>query len=181
MNISINVLPDKQKEKIREERKISFIMKLAFSFIVALLIINTMLYLAQMILGIEYQAAKESSTNYSQKKLGEEENLEDIFKEVNSQVSIFSKTMSGLPGWARVLARISELCPGGVRIEGISVDGMEMKISGFAKTRDDFLNFQENLKKEGFQSPVDVSNLVSSKDFNFELNLGISEDYLILK
>lgn len=140
-----------------------------------------MLYLAQMILGIEYQAAKESSANYSQKKLGEEENLENILKEVNSQVSIFSKTMSGLQNWTRVLVRISELCPDGIRVEKISANGMEMKISGFAKTRDDFLNFQENLREEGFQSPVNVSNLVSSKDFNFELNLGIPENYLIQK
>jgi len=181
MNTNINVLPDKQKEKIKEERKIIFILKLAFSFVLALLLINTMLYLAQMILDIEYQAAKKSSVNYAQESLREEKDLENIFKETNSQVSIFSKTISGLPNWARVLARISELCPGGVRVKGIGADGMEMKISGFAKTRDDFLNFQENLKKEGFQSPVNVSNLVSSKDFNFELNLGISENYLILK
>lgn len=92
-----------------------------------------------------------------------------------------SKISSNIPNWARVLVRISELSPDGIRIDQLSADGSQLKISGFSKTRDDFLNFQDKLKTEGFQFPVDISNLVASTDFDFDLEITVPQDYLIRK
>jgi len=107
--------------------------------------------------------------------------LEKVFQDTNNQVANVSKISSNIPNWARVLVRISELSPDGIRINQLSADGSQLKISGFSKTRDDFLTFQEKLNGEGFQSPVDLSNLVASNDFNFDLQLNIPQDYLIRK
>jgi Tfp pilus assembly protein PilN len=179
MRIEINVLPDKQKEKMREDKRIGFALKMAFSFVAVLLLINSVLYLMRMVLNIEYQAAKESSAATLAKSFGKESQLEKVFHDASSQVANTSKISSNIPNWARVLVRISELCPEGIRIKQLSADGSELKISGFSKKRDDFLNFQGKLKTEGFQFPVDISNLVASNDFDFDLTLTIPQDYLI--
>ena len=70
MKIEINVLPDKQKEKIREEKKIGFALKLVFSFVGALLLLNAVLYLLQGVLGIEYQAAQKIQRRFACRKYG---------------------------------------------------------------------------------------------------------------
>ena len=181
MKIEINVLPDKQKEKIKEEKKIGFALKIAFVFIAVLLLVNSVLYLMQVVLNIEYQAAKESSEASLVKRSGKETQLEKVFQDTNSQVAKVSKISSSIPNWARVLVRISELCPEGIRLSQLSADGSQLKISGFSKTRDDFLSFQDKLKTEGFQFSVDISNLVASSDFNFDLALTVPQDYLIRK
>ena len=181
MKIKINVLPDKQKEKIKEERKIGFALKMAFAFVAVLLLVNSVLYLMRVVLNIEYQAAKVSSEASLVKSSGKENQLEKVFQEANSQVANASKISSNIPNWARVLVRISELCPEGIRVSQLSADGPQLKISGFSKTRDDFLTFQGKLKTEGFQFSVDISNLVASNDFNFDLELNIPQDYLIRK
>ena len=181
MKIEINVLPDKQKEKIREEKKIGFALKMAFVFIVVLLLVNSVLYLMRIVLDIEYKAAKASSEASLSRSPGKENQLEKVFQDTNSQVTNVSKISSNIPNWARVLVRISELCTEGIRLSQLSADGSQLKISGFSKTRDDFLNFQDKLKTDGFQFSVDISNLVASNDFNFDLVLTVPQDYLIRK
>jgi Tfp pilus assembly protein PilN len=181
MKININVLSDNQKEKIREERKIGFALKMGFAFVAALLLLNGVLYLLQGILGIEYLAAQKSSSRSFAGSMAEEVQLEKVFQETNNQVSALSKISSAIPNWARVLARISELCPSDVRIKKLSAGSNLLKISGFSKTREAFLDFQNKLKNEGFQFSTDISNLVASNNFDFELELTIPEDYLIRK
>jgi len=181
MKIEINVLPDKQKEKIKEEKKIGFVLKMAFAFVAILLLVNSVLYFMRIVLNIEYQAAKESSEASLVRSSGKENQLEKVFQDANSQMANVSKISSNIPNWARVLVRISELSPEGIRLSQLSADGSQLKISGFAKTRDDFLSFQDKLKAEGFQFSVDISNLVASDDFNFDLALTVPQDYLIRK
>lgn len=181
MKIDINVLSDDQKEKIKEEKKIGFALKLGVSFVGALLLLNGVFFLLQSILGIEYQAAQKSGSHSLAGSMAKESQLEKVFQEANSQVSALAKISSATPNWARVLARISELCPSDIRIKQLSAEGGQIKISGFSKTRDAFLDFQDKLKSEGFQFPVDISNLVASNDFDFDLEPSIPEDYLIRK
>jgi len=44
-----------------------------------------------------------------------------------------------------------------------------------------FWIFRTNSKTDGFQFSVDISNLVASNDFNFDLALTVPQDYLIRK
>jgi len=181
MKIDINVLSDDQKEKIKEERRIGFALKLGFAFIASLVLLNGVLYLLQSVLRIEFQAAQKSSDRSFAGSMAKEVQLEKIFQEANGQVNTLSKISSTIPNWARVLARISEICPSDVRMKKLSAGENRLKISGFSKTREAFLDFQNRLKNEGFQFSVDISNLVASNNFDFELELTIPEDYLIRK
>lgn len=181
MKIDINVLPDAEKEKIKEEKKVGFALKLGFSFVAVLLLLNVVFFAMQMVLKMEYQAAKESAQYSYAGNSAKEDQLEKSFKETNSQTATLSKIKAATPNWARVLARLAELCPDGIRITGLLAEENRLKISGFSKSRDDFLDFQDKLKSEGFQFSVDISNLVASQNFNFDLELTIPQDYLIRK
>lgn len=179
MEISINVLPDEQKAKWDEEKKISLILKLGFSFVAVLLILNIVLALMQVVLGIEYQTAKKESEYSFTKKAAAGNQPEKVFQETNSRVATLLKIKSSIPQWTRVLAKISQILPEEIRLNQLSAEENRLKVSGFSKTREAFLDFQEKLKIEGFQFSVDISNLVASRDFNFDLELTIPQDYLI--
>jgi hypothetical protein len=181
MKIEINVLPDGQKEKLREDRKTGIVLKVFFSLIAVLLLVNAVLYAMSVVLSVELQAEKKSGENVMQKKSEKEGQLENIFKNTSVQMATIQRTKAVIPGWARVLARIAELSSGGISVSQITAEGTQLKMSGFAKTREDLLDLQDKLKLEGMQFPVDISNLVASKDFNFELDLNIPQDYLIRK
>ena len=182
MKIEINVLPDGQKEKIKEEKKIGFALKMAFAFVAVLLLVNCCLVsYARQFLELNIRRRKNRVKRRFRKVPEKKASWKKFFRTQTVQVTNVSKISSNIPNWARVLARISELCPDGIRINQLSADGSQLKISGFSKTRDDFLNFQDKLKTEGFQFPVDISNLVASNDFNFDLEISVPQDYLIRK
>ncbi len=178
MKININVLPDQQKKKMVEEKKIGFALKLGFSFITVLILLNVVFFLMQFVLKIEYQAADKPLPAASDGDSSKEIQLEKIFQDTNKQVGKISKTSKSVANWARVLVRISQLCPDGIKINNISAEMNQVKISGFSKTRDDFIDFQNKLEAEGFKFSVDLSNLVAAQDFNFDLQLEIPQDYL---
>ncbi len=181
MKIRINVLPDAHKEKRKQEKKLSFVLKMGVSLVMVVLLLNAVLFLMQIVLNIEYQAAKKSSEHAIAGNGVEEKQAENIFREIGGLTATLSKIRSELPNWARVLVRVSEMSSGELRVKSLSAGENRLKISGFAKTREAFLAFQEDLKKEGFQVPSNISNLVSSQDFDFVLEITIPQDYLMRK
>jgi Tfp pilus assembly protein PilN len=181
MEIEINVLPDAEKEKIKEEKKTGFSLRLVLGFVAVLILVNVVLYLMQIVLGIEYKAAKKASETSLSRNLGKENQLEKVFQETNAQVLAISRINAKLPNWARILVRISELCPEGIRTNHLAYDGTRLNLSGFAKSREGFIEFQNRLKGDGLQFSNDISNLVASKDFNFDLEITVPPDYLIRK
>jgi len=178
MNISINVLPNAQKEKRAEEKKIGFVLRMGLSLAAVLLLLNAVLFLMQVILSIEYQAARKSSEVTLQKKGGKENQSENVLSETNKQVGSLKKIEAHIPKWSHALTRVSEICPADVRITSLEAEENHLKMSGFSKTREAFLDFQEKLKAEGYQFSVNISNLVASKDFNFDLEMTVPEEYL---
>ncbi|MDD3486929.1 MAG: PilN domain-containing protein [Candidatus Moranbacteria bacterium] len=181
MDVNINILPDYQKEKIEKEQKDRLVVKIFVSVILALIIVNVILVLMYFVLNIEYQAGKKSSDSFNQNNIDKEIGLEKIFQEADKQVLALSKISQNSSDWAKVLTRIAVLTPDGVKISQISANGTNLKISGFSKTRDDFLVFQDNLASDGLQFPVDISNLVSADNLNFDLDMEIPKEYLMRK
>ena len=94
MKIEINVLPYEEKEKLKEEKKIGFVMKIVVSFIAVLMLLNVVLYLMQVVLGIEYKAAKNASVASFSKNSGKEKQMEKTFQETSTQVAKISKISS---------------------------------------------------------------------------------------
>lgn len=181
MKIKINVLPDVQKEKRIQEKKTSLVLRVGISSIAVLVLLNAILFLMGIVLNIEYQAAKKSSEHAVVRSIGEEKQSENIFREIGSLAATLSGVKAGLPHWARVLVRISEMSSEEIRVKSLAAEENRLKISGFAKTREALLSFQGELKKEGFQVPSNISNLVASRDFDFVLEVTVPDDYLTRK
>lgn len=178
MKINISVLTDAQKEKRNQERKYVHFLKIGMSLVIALALLNVIFFLMLVVLNIEYRAAKKSSEYSVEKSASHGDDSMKTFQEVGSQVATLAKIKSEIPHWARVLVKISQTCPAEIRITKATAQQNHLKISGFAKTREAYLEFQERLRQENFQSPSDVANLVTSRDFNFELDITMPAQYL---
>jgi Tfp pilus assembly protein PilN len=179
MKIKINILPDKQKEKRELERKIGTILRFSSSVIFVLLVLSAVLFSAQVVLGIYYDSAKKTSRNNQNQPSRDVENTEKLFSDVNLVTKNIKSTSGEIPRWSRVLKKISDITPNEVRITLIHVEKEHMKISGFSKSREAFLEFQDKINSEGLQNLVSpVANLVSPSDFDFEVEVDVDKDYL---
>jgi Tfp pilus assembly protein PilN len=179
MKIRINVLPDEQKKNWKTEKKIGAVMRFSSSLVFALLVLATVFFWARIILKSDYEQAKQASQKRFNQSSREIEQTEKFLNDTEI-ISKKIKNVSGeIPRWSHILAKISEVCPPEVKISLIHAEKEHLKISGFAKTREAFLSFQDKLRTEGFKNMVSPpSNIVSPRDFSFEVELDVDKTYL---
>jgi hypothetical protein len=179
MKIKINILPDEQKEKREQERKIGAISRFSSSIIFVLLVLAVVLFSAQIVLGINYNSAKKTSRDSQNQPSRDVENTEKLFNNVNLVTKKIKSTSGEIPHWSRIFKKISDISPNEIRITLIHAEKEHIKITGYSKTREAFLDFQDKIKVEGFKNLVSpVANLVSPADFNFEVEMDIDKEYL---
>jgi hypothetical protein len=179
MKVDINIIPDEQKKERMLERRIGAILRFGFSIFFALIVLSSVLFIAQVILNADYKLAKENSQSRRQSFSRESEQLEDFLVNINLLSQKINKTSRETPRWLKVFARIAETAPPEIKLISVHAEKEHLKISGFSRTREAFLDFQEKLKTEGIKNLTSpVSNVVSPEDFNFEIGMDLDKNFL---
>jgi Tfp pilus assembly protein PilN len=178
MMISINVLPDSLKEKLRKEKDMKQILRLGFSLVFAMLVLAGTLFAIQIALSIERNGERQANTSSQNRPIGNIEQEVKLLQDLNVESQKLVKIETEIPHWPKVLKKFSEICPEGLKINSISGEGEHLKITGFSKTREAFLDFQGKLKQEGFTVPDSINNLVSPSDINFNIEIDVSKEFL---
>ncbi|MDI6778076.1 MAG: hypothetical protein QMD77_02695 [Patescibacteria group bacterium] len=179
MKIRINILPDAQKEERFTEQKIGAVLRFGLLICFVLAFFSSVLLVAQIILYADYKVAKAGSESRRQNVDKESDQAEQFLADINSLSQKINKTSDETPRWSKVFLRISQIAASDIKLTSVHVEKEHMKISGFSKTREAFLEFQEKLKGEGLKNlKSPVSNVVSPKDFDFEVKADIDKNYL---
>lgn len=179
MKIKINILPDEQKEKREIDGKIGKIGRFGFFLSFILLFFLTVLFCAKLVLNINYRSVQTTANDYSGNHDGEMERTETLLNGVKASVQKVNNTSANTPRWSKVLKKLSDILPTGLRMSNIQVEGNHIKLQGFSKSRETLLNFLEKLKEEKYEN-IDspISNLVAPTDFNFEIEMDVNSKYL---
>lgn len=176
--ISINVLPDNLKEKLRKEKETRKILQLSFSLIFAMVVLSGTLFAVQIALNIERSGEREANMHSQNRPSINVEQDGKLLQDLDMESQKLVKIGAEIPHWPKVFKKISEVCPEGLKISSLKGEGEHVKIAGFSKTREALLNFQDSLRKEGFQVPDSLNNLVSPSDINFNLEMDVDKGYL---
>lgn len=177
--IEINLISDKEKKERLVEKKVGLVVRLGVSFVFAMLLLASVMFSAQVILAINLKSVKEETRTYPADSVKEIEETENLLKEVESLSKKIEKNSQDVPRWGKFLRVIADISPEGVKLTNIHIEKQHVRLTGFSKTREEFLAFQENLKRDSFKnlnSPI--SNLVSPKDFSFMVEFDVEKNYL---
>ncbi len=181
MKIYLDLLPEERKEEIRKNKTFFKIIGQevmltipVVAFVIILFITN--FYLGIRISGLEENVDfKDSNNEYKILKTYEEK-----FKEINSQALEISNIQKNHLNWAVVFYKLEGIIPDNVYLSDLSTDNYRISLAGKAKTRGDFLNFQEKMKSESCFSGINVplSSLVSREDLDFQMDFEVKEECL---
>lgn len=177
--IRINLLSDKEKKERLIDKKVGIVFRMGISIVFALFLLASVMFSALVILGINLKSVKEETKTYPTESVKEIEETENLLKDVESISQKIVKNSENVPCWGKILKVISDISPDGVKLTNIHIEKEHMKLTGFAKTREEFLAFQEGLKRDNFKnlnSPV--SNLVSPKDLPFTVEFDVEKSFL---
>lgn len=177
--IKINLLSDQEKKERLIDRKVGIVVRLGLSIVFAAFLLAFVMFSALVILGINLESVKEETKKYPVESMQKIEETENLLKEVELISQKIGRDSQNVPYWGKILKNISAISPSGVKMTNIHIEKEHVKLTGFAKTREEFLTFQDGLKRDYFKNLVSpVSNLVSPKDFSFIIEFDVEKNYL---
>ncbi|MFZ5391226.1 MAG: hypothetical protein ACOZAJ_03060 [Patescibacteria group bacterium] len=103
----------------------------------------------------------------------------DIAK-LNNQLKTISEIQQGFVSWSNIVLEVSDNLPPGISLNYLNLEKSSgLTIYGQALSRQDYLNFKDNLSKLTYLSNLSspLSNILSSQNIAFQLNgqLNLSE------
>jgi cobalamin biosynthesis Co2+ chelatase CbiK len=105
---------------------------------------------------------------------------EQKFTETNKKMKMTAGYLAYHASFGSILQKIESLTPEGVRMQKITTTDYKMLLAGTAETREYFLLFEENIKKDECFTSVNapLSNLFSEKDVVFVIDLLVKSECL---
>ena len=110
-------------------------------------------------------------------ELKEQRELENKIKEVKEDLNKIFQIEENQPKWSNFLKNISVLAPEEIKLASFKsdVNSKDIKITGFAPTREIFISFEKALREDpkiiDVVSPI--SNILKEKNIDFSLTLKI--------
>jgi Tfp pilus assembly protein PilN len=176
----INLLPEKYKRELREERKFRLLLVLLFVFTTALVCFALMLgvikvYIAGSLL------LQESKIALLQVRFSQDNPALAEIQAFNEKVSQVSRFLKGSRSVSPILQALAQVLSGGMYLTSFDYDPPTIKnariqVSGFAKNRETLFVFRENLQKHPLFSELSFppSNWVQPEDIRFSLQTNVN-------
>jgi len=178
--ITINLLPSSIKREYQLEIRRRLIMFYSAGFLVIIGIFIGLLFSINLYFSIQNESLDEQiAILETSPKSREIQNLEFILRDssaLSKKVRAIKDTLVPLHS---LFLDLQSTMPAGIKLNNISLDRETKKASlaGFATTRDDIINYRENLSKLSWVKAVEspLSNLIKERniDFNFNLDLNL--------
>lgn len=203
--IKLNLLPPWKKEEIKWE-KINRVLTVNEAIVaIELAVFIAILLLAQIYLSGELSRVDKSVVQKQQEaEIKEVEELKNEVKIFNERLDLAGELHGQRIGWTEILNELSLITPEAVQITSLDIkrnslnksgrkkpedanaggENDEKKcyfnLTGCAKTRDDLLKFEDNLKNSGYFNNLksDRSNYLEPRNVNFSCEFDLSEEML---
>lgn len=182
MKLTLNLLSEERKKEINNKKSFLAVIDQGLLFLLPLICLILILLSINLALEINSRGQdsvlKTAQNQDNYKKLKE---YEDNFSRVNSKVATLLKIQGSHFYWSKVFIDLSTAVPDNISISEIINKDYGISLAGKAKTRDDFLKFQNNLESSGCFSDINapLSDLVAKEDVDFQIDFNVKTDCLI--
>jgi len=181
MKIYLDLLPPEKKEEMKKKKMFFKIVYYELLFFVPLAASILILVTINLALGIRIQGMNESINSVNSYKEYEElKTYESKFSEINAKTSNIFKMQKEHLNWLEMFYILNDKIPDNVYLSDLTTIDYQVSAIGKAKTREDLLKFQDNIKSESCFSNVVVplSSLVSKENVEFQIDFEIKEKCL---
>lgn len=185
MRILLNLLPPTEKLTLARRFRSRFFIWQTILLLCLLLYYVSILCGAFFILRHEAILAKDAQEKYSElndetKKLGI---YQEAFKQANvsaNEIELYTKNHLH---WTELFTLLDDITEEGVVVVELLTKDYTITINGQARTRENFLRFEERLKQTDCVSDVKVpiSNLFSQTEVEFQIDFNIRRACLVQK
>lgn len=172
--MNVNLLSPDQKKEVRQLRTFHIVKNVTYNLISLGVAVTVALLFSLQIINNDDAQLKEQLTQEAQlQQLGLVTSLQEATQQLNQQIAAVQEIQAKYVSWTGVIANISEHIPNGITIAEATFNDttMTFSMSGIAETRNDLLNFQDDMETypifAGVKFPT--TNLTIRENIPFEL------------
>ncbi|NTV40809.1 MAG: PilN domain-containing protein [Candidatus Moranbacteria bacterium] len=181
MKISLDLLPQNKKAKIKRDKLFGEIINEGILFLFPFFVLIVILFNVFYLLTIQKKINdSEYEIQQRQNEYQELNKYDKDFKQMNETAVLLVKIQAGHLRWVDIFSHLSQDTPQGVVLESFANKDYSVFLVGKAKTRDQLLQFKENLEKDSCFGNVNVplSNLVVKDNVDFQLDFVVKKECL---
>ena len=178
----INLLPQEEKSKIRQEYIVNNISILNIFLFILIIIADVLMASMLLLIYFDNKGTQSSLEASIQRSLDEKREYNAVIQDLNKKLSILSiSKTSGVPN--DVIKSVVDIKPVGIKINAITYDALPqdigragfIRLDGVASRRNDLIFFRRLLGQLGVFENVDapVSVLARGEDINFSFRLNL--------
>ncbi len=188
MKIKLNLLPDKNKKKLRTTRYFWLILDQELHVVIVIIILILGLLGINFVISYEITNLENSIKTYGKEKNSKEiKEIREKFKKSNLKVRNINNLINGGISWNYLFSEISKNVDDKIAIKSVKVENTLIKIKAVANERADAIDFKEKMIKLNFNNEpcfegvaIPAQDLVSSKFVEFNLTASILKNCVIL-
>ncbi|QQS61007.1 MAG: hypothetical protein IPN70_03910 [Candidatus Moraniibacteriota bacterium] len=181
MRITLNILPDDHKKRIRQKelfsRVLSYVIGIFFLTLFFVMILFSILFGIQ---SREFPLFTDETID--EKKLQSLIEYDEILFQKNKDMELIEKLLQNEKKYTKTLSLFSDLNLEGITFSSLNIaENTKVNSKGFSKTRDKILELQEKLRQdECFLSvEVPIEDLVKKEDVDFSLSFTLNDACLL--
>ncbi len=172
--IILNLLPPEKKKDLATEVSFSQVRKGLVILLFSCVFCICLTVAVRVLLIQELQSIENDIENLTESLATQgNETVEEIIKKINNKGLQLTKTQESYIEWSDTLYQLGQTPNSNIQIKSIQInrDDETFDIQGFAKNRDDLLDFKELLERLNFLENINspISNLIKKEDITFQL------------
>ena len=178
MKVTINLLPEGEKDKVRAQRLTGMVLRVGFSAIMSIVVFAAFLSSCLFIMSLQDKIIINESIQLKNDNVYSEiQKMYDVVDKYYKNTQRLDKSMADQVSNIAILEEVNNLMPNDVFLQEISIADGSLVMSGFSSNRDSLLDFRDKLEASGLFESVEapISNFTSSENINFNFTVGIKK------
>lgn len=174
MKITLNLLPNDNKQRLLFKRRCHFMLKVAGIASVAAVVYISFVFACIETTEFQRKAMLRDNENISSNQIYRQiKSDQEVIKEYNKMAGIIEKGISQQTSNIDLLEKINKIVPDGIEFEQLTIAGTKITLKGIGAQRQQVIDFKDQIEKSGLFSKIEspISNLTQEKDVSFQFNL----------
>jgi len=172
--IGLNLLSKQKKEKLKEYKVLNTFKLVSYIILVFIILLLAFLYASSYYISNQIENISTNIEKTQSASPDSEISYSKTIKEINEKINSINNIQSEYVLFSNYLMDFTKLVPSSIKINNLSINQETnvIQLDGYAPIRQNFLQFETNLKNssiiEKLESPI--SNLIKKEDINFTLS-----------
>lgn len=179
MNITLNLLPPRKREELKNLSAIGAISKVGIAALASILLFVVFVEFSVMAISVQQKAFESEMTRFERdSSYVSAKEAQDSLRDYDVMAKQVKRSLLSQKNYWGIISEVNQVIPEGIYLNNFSIESDVVALRGVALERESFLVLKKQLEENEIFSKVDspISNIVSEKNTKFEIKATLKDE-----